>query len=219
MAATPEMRNAELAKIPGIRRIETMSKENFQADLLDITHSVYPHEEVYGHFCTIEEYIDCPPELVFAYMNSSYSLEEWTYSVRDFESSEIPGVEVGYDRVGGGATKIYCKTIGNRDAMTVDYHCAWDQGKDLWMIYINRILPAELVLKKPGSVVLWTNCRHPYYYNNPYPETVPAGRRVWVGDMWDWFYAGHKAEMQNLKAILEYRYKNNLPMNQYRNAP
>ncbi len=200
----------DLKHIPNLRRIETMSKENFQADLMDITHSVYPHEQVYGNFCTVEEYIDCPPEKVFDYMSSSYSLEEWCYSVRDFKPSHIPGVEVGLDKVGSSNTQIFCKTVSNRAALTVDYHCAWDQGEDLWMIYLNRIIPAELVLKKPGSVVLWTNCRHPYYYTNPYPQTVPNNRKVWVGDMWDWFYAGHFAEMQNLKLILEYRYKQGL---------
>jgi hypothetical protein len=75
------------------------------------------------------------------------------------------------------------------------------------MVYLNRIVPAERVLKKPGSVVLWTNCRHPYYRHNPYPERAPRSRPIWVGDMWDWFYAGHAAEMQNLKAILEYRHQ------------
>jgi hypothetical protein len=196
--------------IPGVMRIETVSKEDFQLELMDRTHSVYTQEEVYGSFCTVEEYIDCPPEKVFEYMAHPQSLCEWTYSVRDLRPSEVPGVDVGVDRV-GGKTKIYSKNVVNREAMTVDYHCAWDQGEDLWMIYLNRIIPAELVLKKPGSVVLWTNCRHPYYNKNPYPA-LAADRPVWVGDFWDWFYAGHWVEMQNLKKILEYRHKNGLPM-------
>ena len=60
-----------------------------------------------------------------------------------------------------------------REARTVDYHCAWDQGKHLWMIYLMRVVDAQVVLDKPGSVVLWTNCRHPFYDDNPYPETAP----------------------------------------------
>ena len=213
MAVFPFLTAAELAGIPGVRRVETMSKDNFQAELMEITHAVYTHEDTYGRYCTIEAHIDCPPEVVFDYMADTHCLEEWTFSVRDFRPSEVEGVEVGFDRVGGGATKIYCKTLSNREAGTVDYHCAWDQGADLWMIYLNRIVPAERVLKKPGSVVLWTNCRHPYYLHNPYPERAPRGRPIWVGDMWDWFYAGHAAEMQNLKAILEYRHRqaNQLP--------
>ena len=68
-------------------------------------------------------------------------------------------------------------------ARTVDYHCAWDQGKHLWMIYLMRVLDAQVVLDKPGSVVLWTNCRHPFYDKNPYPDAGPArahrlGRRL-----------------------------------------
>jgi hypothetical protein len=199
-----------LAKVPGLKRFENMSKEAFQAELMDLTHSVYPHDEVYGQYCTVEEYINCPPEKVFEYMAQTRSLEEWSYSVRGLEPSEVPGVEVGYDRI-GGKTKIYCKTLANREALTVDYHCAWDQGEKLWMIYLNRIVPAELVLGKPGSVVLWTNCRHPYYAKNPRPELMPD-RPVWVGDFWDWFYAGHWVELSNLKAILEYRHANHLPI-------
>jgi hypothetical protein len=94
----------------------------------------------------------------------------------------------------------------------VDYHCAWDQGKHLWMIYLMRILDAQVVFDKPGSVVLWTNCPHPFYDENPYPETAPPKRPVWVGDFWDMFGAGHQLELQTLKAIAEYRHRNGLPV-------
>jgi hypothetical protein len=144
-------------------------------------------------------------------MANTRSLEEWTYSLRNFYSSEIPGVMVGQDTIGDN-TKIYVKTVVNREALVVDYHCAWDQGEDLWMIYLNRIVPAELVLNKPGSVVFWQNCHHPYYDNNPYPKTAPADRAIWVGDIWSMFYAGHLIELENLKKILEFRYFNNLPI-------
>ena len=42
------------------------------------------------------------------------------------------------------------------------------------MIYVMRVLDAQVVLDKPGSVVLWTNCRHPFYDENPYPEAAPG---------------------------------------------
>ena len=80
------------------------------------------------------------------------------------------------------------------------------------MIYLMRVVPAKLVLNRPGCVVLWTNCRHPYYDNNPFPDKAPKGRKVWVGDMWPFFYAGHRIELDNLKHILEYRHANGLPM-------
>jgi hypothetical protein len=200
-----------LAAIPGVKRVETFPVNQFKEDLAELTHSVYPHDEVYGRYCTVEEYIDCPPELVFEYMRHTRSLEEWTFSVRELTPTEKdPELFAGVDRV-GGKTPIFCKTYSNREALTVDYHCAWDQGEELWMIYLNRIIPAPLVLGKPGSVVIWTNCRHPHYDRNPRPELAPKGR-PWVGDFWDWFYAGHWAEIQNLKAILEYRYESGLPI-------
>jgi hypothetical protein len=140
-------------------------------------------------------------------MKDIKSLEEWTYSTRDYKP--VDGEDdlfCGIDAVGGGNTKIYAKVESNRDAMTIDYHCAWDQGDELWMIYLNRIVDAQKVLNKPGSIVFWQNCYHPYYDKNPYPELAPKGR-PWVGEMWDFFYAGHTIEFENLKQILETRYK------------
>jgi hypothetical protein len=96
--------------------------------------------------------------------------------------------------------------------MTVDYHCAWDQGSELWMVYLNRIVPAETVLKRSGSVVIWTNCRHPYYDQNPFPALARDPKRAWVGDWWPLFYAGHSIELANLKAILEHRHRNGIAM-------
>ncbi|RYG65546.1 SRPBCC family protein, partial [bacterium] len=116
-------------------------------------------------------------------------------------------------------TKIYTRVVSHAPSRTVDYHCAWDQGDELWMIYLMRVVPAELVLKKPGCVVQWTNCHHPYYDKNPYPETAPAGRKVWVGDLWPLFYAGHSVEMQNLKRILEHRHAHGLPHRPWSAAP
>jgi hypothetical protein len=80
------------------------------------------------------------------------------------------------------------------------------------MIYLMRVVPAELVLDRPGCVVLWTNCRHPFYDHNPFPEKAPPDRKVWVGDMWPFFYAGHRIELENLKRILEYRHSQGLGM-------
>ncbi len=202
----------DINSIPNVRRIENFPKDEMQAHAMELTHSVYPHEEIYGSYCTLEEYIDCPPEDVFRYLADVYTLEEWTYSLRDFEATETPGEVVSFDKI-GGKTRIYSKAVAHEGPMTVDFHCAWDQGDKLWMIYLMRVVPAELVLNKRGSVVLWTNCRHPYYDKNPYPEKGPADRKVWVGDMWPFFYAGHHVEMQNLKHILEYRHANGLPIN------
>jgi len=200
----------KLADISGLIRCETHDGDEMSAQAVEMTHTVYPHEQIYGDYCSIQAYIDCPPEKVFAYMADVHSLSEWTYSVRDFQHTETPELWEGVDSLDAN-TKIFCKVAANAAAGTVDYHCAWDQGHDLWMIYLNRVVPAELVLKKPGSVVFWSNCHHPYYDKNPYPQ-LSKPDRTWVGEWWHFFYAGHTIELTNLKRILEYRHKNNLPM-------
>jgi hypothetical protein len=200
----------DINQIANVRRFENFSKNEMTALAMDLTHAVYAHDDIYGGYCTLEEYIDCPPEGVFEYLSDVRCLEEWTYSLRDFVSTGTEGLYASYDKI-GGQTRIYTRVAAVPGAMTVDYHCAWDQGEELWMIYLMRVVPARVVLKKPGSVVLWTNCRHPYYDSNPFPDRAPAGRETWVGDLWPFFYAGHHIEMQNLKHILEHRHKANEP--------
>lgn len=205
------MEQLDLDAIPQVRRIENFPKQEMNALAMELTHAVYPHDQIYGRYCTLEEHIACPPAEVFAYLATPYTLAEWTYSMRDFGEPDANGVVESTDRI-GGETKIYTKVVANEQAMTVDYHCAWDQPDKLWMIYLMRVVPAEIVLGRPGSVVLWSNCRHPYYDENPFPEAAPANRSVWVGDLWPFFYAGHWVEMQNLKHILEYRHARGLPV-------
>ena len=170
-----------------------------------------PARSGFGEYCTVNDYVDCPPDELYEYMADTRSLEEWTYSLRGFTPTDEPGLWLAYDRL-GSETEIYTRTVANAEARTVDYHCAWDQGKHLWMIYLMRVIDAQVVLDKPGSVVLWTNCHHPFYDHNPYPETAPPQRPVWVGDFWDMFGAGHALELRNLKAIAEYRHRNGLPV-------
>jgi hypothetical protein len=198
-----------LKDISGLVRCEDYSRDELGAMTLEMTHAVYPHAELYGEFCTIQDFIACPPELVYQYMANIHSLEEWTYSVRDLKRITEDGLYQGRDAIG---SKFFARVEANPKARTVDYLCAWDQGDELWMIYINRVVDAQKVFKKPGSVVLWTNCHHPYYDRNPFPELNDIPDRMWVGEMWDLFYAGHTLEFRNLKAILEYRYKRGLPM-------
>ena len=61
-------------------------------------------------------------------MANVHSLSEWTYSVRDFRETDTPGLYEGIDSI-DAQTKIFCKVVANPDALTVDYHCAWDQGR------------------------------------------------------------------------------------------
>ena len=218
--------------IEGLVRIETTPKEQATPLIMEGMRSVYPHDQVFGEYCTVNDYIDCPPDELFDYMADTRSLEEWTYSLRGFTPTEEPGLWIAYDRLGGSAqtmaevsrqpngkkpgiraeSAIFTRTVVNREARTVDYHCAWDQGTHLWMIYLMRVVDAKVVFDKPGSVVLWTNCHHPFYDKNPYPETAPPKRPVWVGDFWDMFGPGHMLELKNLKAIAEYRHHHGLPV-------
>jgi len=202
---------AGLRDIPGLVRCEEFDREALGERITELTHTVYRHDEVYGTYCTIHGHIDCPPELVFRYMANPYSLLEWTYSVRALRPTAKPELLVGVD---AQDTPLYCRVESHPEALTVDYHCAWDQGDQLWMIYLNRLAPAERVLNRPGTVLIWTNCRHPYYAQNPFPALAPKAR-AWVGDYWPFFPAGHGLELANLKAILEHRQRNGLPPGPY----
>lgn len=194
-----------LADIPGLVRVENTSPEELAARCLEMTSDAYPHQQVYGEYCTIQEYVDCPPEATYDYLSRGHHLEEWTCSLRGFEPAGTPGLWLGHDLLEKG-TRIYCRTEAHPGAMTVDYHCAWDQGDDLWMVYLLRLVDADRVLGTPGTVVIWTNCRHRNYDRNPRPELAPAPDRQWVGELWPLFYAGHTLELANLKAILEHRH-------------
>jgi hypothetical protein len=196
-----------LAPISGLVRMEQFDRGALGEIITELTHTVYPHDQIYGRYCTIHAHIDCPPQAVFEYMADPYSLLEWTYSVRELRPTRTPDLLVGVD---SKDTPIYVRTVSHAGALTVDYHCAWDQGERLWMIYLNRIVPAELVLGCPGSVVIWTNCHHPFYEKNPFPELCADPKRPWVGDWWPLFYAGHSIELENLKRILEYRHARGL---------
>lgn len=192
--------------IEGLIRTETNDRAALGAEITELTHTVYSHDQVYGAYCTVHAHIECPPERLHAYMRDPYSLLEWTYSVRQLHDTGRDGLLVGVD---AKDTPIYVRTVSHAGAMTVDYHCAWDQGDTLWMIYLCRVIPAELVLARPGSVVTWTNCHHPYYDANPFPELGPP-EREWVGEWWPLFYGGHSIELANLKAIAEHRYRRGL---------
>lgn len=198
-----------LAGIRGLVRCEQFDRLAITELLTEMTHGAYPHEQVYGEYCTVHAHIACEPAKVFAYMANPYSLMEWTYSVRELSPTGRDGLLVGVDAQN---TPLYCRVESQREALTVDYHCAWDQGDELWMIYLNRLVPAERVLGKPGTVLIWTNCRHPHYSKNPFPDLNRDPARTWVGDYWPFFYAGHSLELANLKAILEYREQHGLPL-------
>ncbi|MBD0862331.1 SRPBCC family protein [Gordonia sp. zg691] len=201
----------EAMTLTGLVRIESHPRPIATPLILDRLRSVYPHDQLYGEFCPVQGYVDAPPRELFDWLSDTRSLAEWTYSLRDLTETEEPGLWVGEDRLGAD-TKIFARTVADPDAMTVDYHCAWDQGRHLWMIYLMRVVDAQVVFDRPGSVVLWVNCHHPFYDENPFPESAPPDRPVWVGDFWETFAPGHQIELDNLTAIAEYRHHNGLPL-------
>src|SRR5882724_12409858 len=125
--------------IDDVVRIETAPREEATPIIMEMMRSVYPHDEVFGEFCTVNSYIDCPPDELFDYLADTRSLEEWTYSLRGFTPTEEPGLWLAYDRL-GSETQIFTRTVASRDAMTVDYHCAWDKGRRLrWTSRIGTV--------------------------------------------------------------------------------
>ena len=60
--------------IPGLMRVENTGPEEMINECLATTRPAYPHEQVYGRYCTIEEYVDCPPEKTRAF--------KWMWIVR-----------------------------------------------------------------------------------------------------------------------------------------
>ncbi len=86
--------------IDGLIRVETSPKEKATPIIMEMMRSVYPHDEVFGTYCTVNDYIDCPPDELFDYMADTRCLEEWTYSLRDFTPTEEPGLWEAYDKLG-----------------------------------------------------------------------------------------------------------------------
>src|SRR6266446_4437064 len=100
----------KLADVPGLVRCETCDGDTMAALAVDLTHTVYQHEQQYGPYCAIQDYIDCPPEVVYQYMANVHSLSEWTYSVRNLRETDTPGLYEGIDSI-DERTKIFCKVV------------------------------------------------------------------------------------------------------------
>ena len=105
--------SAAIDRLADVRRIENCCKDELTSLSMEMTHAVYPHDEVYGQFCSLQDYVDCPPEKAFEYLADVYTLQEWTYSLRDFTPKDESGMVVATDRI-GGATKIYTRAVANR---------------------------------------------------------------------------------------------------------
>ena len=78
--------------IDGVIRIENAPREKATPIIMEMMRSVYPHDQVFGEYCTVNDYVDCPPDQLFDYLSDTRSLEEWTYSLRGFTPTNEPGL-------------------------------------------------------------------------------------------------------------------------------
>lgn len=198
--------------IPGLHRFEACSPDQIGLLLKQNTKPSYTHDEIYNTYCNVCWHIECPIEEAFTYAANIYSLEEWTYSVRNLRQTDQAGLYLGLDVLAPN-TIIYMRCEAYPDSKVVDYLCAWDQKEELWMRYHLRFLDAMAVIQKPGTIATWLNCKHPYYDKtqpaeaNYIQQSQQRTDRTWVGDFWNFFPAGHIMEANNLKHILEKRFQ------------
>lgn len=197
--------------IPGLYTYQNKTTDEIKQYFCQLTQANYSLEEVYGQYCQLAAYIECPLSIAFEYAANAYSLEEWTFSLRNLQPIG-GGLYKGTEALGQD-TVIYLQVNSYPENGVIDYLCAWDQGHELWMRYYFRFIDAMPTIKKPGTMVLWTNCRHPYYDRTTahLPDYIKKMQertdRDWVGDFWLQFYPIHQVELNNLKAILEYRFQ------------
>jgi hypothetical protein len=197
----------------GLARKETLDQDAMLKLITDGTRDTYGHDEMFGEYCSISTHVDVPYDVVFDYCADTRSLGEWTYSIRG-----LTDLGDGLYRARDGIqpnTEIFVRTVAHKNPEhgVVLYECAWDQGHELWMRYYLTIIDSMKVLAKPGTVISWTNCKHPYYdrATTDVPDYIEAGRartdRLWVGDIWPMFHAAHSIEIDNLTKIVKHRYE------------
>jgi hypothetical protein len=211
--------SSDLPFIPGLVRVDNTSQEKLQEITNSLMKPSYSHEEIYGKYCFLGEHINVPYDVAFEYAANVHSLPEWTLSLRNLRHiggglyRGTEAIESSDPNKPNSEIFIKVESMKGPDHGLILYPCAWDQGHELWMRYYFVFIDSQKTLNKPGTVVLWTNCKHPYYdrsYTNV-PNFIEEGRartdRQWVGDLWLAFYPLHYLEMNNLKSILEYRYQ------------
>jgi hypothetical protein len=204
--------------IPGVHRADAMSFAAQDELLAPFMKTMQGRGDAYDDHCFLGERIDAPFDAVFEYCADVRSLSEWTMNIAHLEP-------VGDDLYRGKMifssadandpkTDIYIRSdpMRGRDHGLICYPCAWDQGDDLWMRYYFILADAQKTLGRPGTAVLWVNCKHVYYDRAEagVPKYIEEGRartdRPWAGDGWKLFYPLHQVELGNLKRIAEARF-------------
>jgi hypothetical protein len=90
----------------GVYRIETSPREKATPVIMEMMRSVYPHNQVFGQYYTVNAHIDCPPDELYDCLAHTRSMEEWTYSLRGFTPTDEQGPWLADDRLGSD-TQIY----------------------------------------------------------------------------------------------------------------
>jgi hypothetical protein len=207
-----------IADIKGLVRAESLTMKRMEELCTDLMKPHYTHEEVFASNCFLSSHIAVPYDIVFDYCADPLSLIEWTINIRQL-SPAGNGLFRGHmvfslEDAERPTTDIFIRADAAKgpDHGLICFPCAWDQGEDLWMRYYFVLTDATKTINKPGTVVLWVNCKHPYYdrASGPVPPYIEQGRsrtdRPWAGDGWLFFYPLHRLELANLKTILEHRY-------------
>ncbi|NJD52870.1 MAG: SRPBCC family protein [Candidatus Methanoperedens sp.] len=179
-----------------IINIENTSREDIWSLIRLRTKEYYSHNDIFGKFCNVNQYIDVPVDFAYAYLSNIKNLEEWTFSVRSLKhigEGLYEGVETIVEN-----TKIYIRADCYPESKVIDWPCAWDQKEALWMFYATRLLNARPALGKDGTILIWTNFRHQNYINGPRPELIEG---------WNYMHVIHGIEANNLGIILENKYR------------
>ena len=50
----------QAADLDGLTRVETHPRQTATPVILDMLRSVYPHDTIYGNFCTVQGYVNAP---------------------------------------------------------------------------------------------------------------------------------------------------------------
>lgn len=177
-------------------RIEDVSNDEMNEQMIECTHAVYPHALIYGVSFTLEQYIKVSVDEVFAFLRQLSNIEQWSYAYRHC-SNNGDTVDSLEDKL--TQQRWLCQISAYASANVIDLRWQDSDSKQLLMHDSIRIIDAQSALNKPGTVILW-NCSHTPLENNVthLHDMVRAG---WWQDM----PGRRKLELNNIKLLLEHQ--------------